>query len=203
MKAKDIRHEALLRLEGNWIAMIGMTILVTVLSAALGSVYILIAPLLLPGAALFTLKVIRRDKPDIADLFGTYKNYLNALVAVILQGLIIIAGCFLFVIPGIIFAYMFSLVPFIIADDTKQNLSAIDILKESARLMKGRKWKLFCLYFSFIGWILLCVITVGIAAIWISPYMAASHAVFYDKIKEADEKNSNGIDKPVFENAAL
>lgn len=203
MKAKDIRHEALLRLEGNWIAMIGMTILVTVLSAALGSVYILVAPLLLPGAALFTLKVIRRDKPDIADLFGTYKNYLNALVAVILQGLIIIAGCFLFVIPGIIFAYMFSLVPFIIADDTKQNLSAIDILKESARLMKGRKWKLFCLYFSFIGWILLCVITVGIAAIWISPYMAASHAVFYDKIKEADEKNSNGIDKPVFENAAL
>ena len=44
MKAKEVRHEALIRLEGNWIAMIGMTILVTVLSAALGSVYILIAP---------------------------------------------------------------------------------------------------------------------------------------------------------------
>ena len=203
MKAKEIRHEALIRLEGNWIAMIGMTILVTVLSAVLGSVYILIAPLLLPGAALFTLKVIRQNKPDIGDLFGTYKNYLNALVAIVLQGLIIIAGCFLFIIPGIIFAYMFSLVPFIIADDAKQNLSAVDILKESARLMKGYKWKLFCLYFSFIGWILLCVITFGIAVIWISPYMAASHAVFYDKIKEADEKKAIGNDNTGFENTAL
>lgn len=203
MKAKEVRHEALIRLEGNWIAMIGMTILVTVLSAALGSVYILIAPLLLPGSALFTLKVIRQNKPDIGDLFGTYKNYLNALVAIVLQGLIIIAGCFLFVIPGIIFAYMFSLVPFIIADDTKQNLSAIDILKESARLMKGYKWKLFCLYFSFIGWILLCVITFGIAAIWISPYMAASHAVFYDSIRETDEKKSACDNDTGFESAVL
>lgn len=203
MKAKEIRRKALVKLEGNWVPMIGITILVSVMSAAFGYVYVLIAPLILPGAALFTLKMIRNEKPDIADLFGTYKNYLNALVVFVIETLIIAAGLLLFIVPGIIFAYMFSLTSFIIADDTEQNLPAFEILKESARLMKGYKWKLFCLHLSFIGWILLCIITFGIALLWVSPYMAAAHAVFYDEIKKADAQNSIGNSDTVFENSTF
>ena len=48
--------------------------------------------------------------------------------------------------------------------------------------MKGNKRRLFCLRLSFIGWIFLSVFTLGIAMIWIAPYMQAAETAFYDEI---------------------
>ena len=48
--------------------------------------------------------------------------------------------------------------------------------------MDGHKWELFCLHFSFIGWILLCAMTAGILALWVVPYMQCATAEFYDAI---------------------
>lgn len=186
MRAKEIRREALSKLENNWISMIAITIVVFVLLFALNAVSVLLLPVLLPGKSLFTLKLIRGENPNIGDLFSVYKNYLNALVAYILEFVIISVGLFLFIIPGIIFSYMFAMVPFLIADDNHSNLSAFDILKESARMMKGNKWKFFCLHFSFIGWGLLCILTFGIAAIWVVPYTFTSEALFYTHLKETE-----------------
>ena len=62
-------------------------------------------------------------------------------------------------------------------------IGVVDALRNSATLMKGNKWRLFCLDFSFIGWILLAVCcTCGIGMVFITPYMTASAAVFYDDI---------------------
>ncbi len=61
-------------------------------------------------------------------------------------------------------------------------LSAMDVLKNSAILMKGNKMRLFRLQLSFIGWILLSALTFGIGMIWISPYMTAAQTAFYDEI---------------------
>ena len=43
--------------------------------------------------------------------------------------------------------------------------SANEAITESRRLMDGRKWNLFCLTFSFIGWRLLCSIQYIIPAV--------------------------------------
>lgn len=51
--------------------------------------------------------------------------------------------------------------------------------------MKGFKLKLFLLYLSFIGWGILCVVTLGIGFLWLTPYINASKAVFYDNLREA------------------
>ena len=49
--------------------------------------------------------------------------------------------------------------------------------------MDGHKMELFVLDLSFIGWYLLCVITFGIAFIWVAPYIQATKTNFYNKIK--------------------
>lgn len=192
MRAQEIRKEALSKLEGNWIPMIGMCLLTAIAIAALNWLSILLVPLLIPGLCAFTLKLIRGAKPEITDLVSTYKNYLNALVAYVLYGVIIAVGYFLFIIPGIIFTYMLSQVFYIIADNPQ--IGAVDILKKSTQMMKGYKWKLFCLHLSFIGWILLIVITIGIAFIWVGPYIKTANTIFYENLKSLTDKNTIEVD---------
>ena len=62
-------------------------------------------------------------------------------------------------------------------------ISAIDALRNSASLMRGNKWRLFCLQISFIGWVLLAgCCTCGIGVMFLTPYMSAANAAFYDDI---------------------
>jgi uncharacterized membrane protein len=59
----------------------------------------------------------------------------------------------------------------------------MDALRRSQHMMKGMKWKLFCLYLRFTGWIILGVLSCMIGFLWVGPYMAASMALFYDDIR--------------------
>lgn len=49
--------------------------------------------------------------------------------------------------------------------------------------MDGHKWRLFCLHLSFIGWWLLCILTLGIGTLWLAPYSQNSTAAFYEDLK--------------------
>lgn len=49
--------------------------------------------------------------------------------------------------------------------------------------MDGHKWQLFCLHLSFIGWWLLCILTLGIGTLWLAPYSQNSTAAFYEDLK--------------------
>ncbi len=57
-----------------------------------------------------------------------------------------------------------------------------DALRSSANLMRGHKWRLFCLQFSFIGWLLLGALCCGIGVIFVLPYIYTAEAAFYDDI---------------------
>lgn len=192
MRAQEIRKEALSKLEGNWIPMIGMCLLTAIAIAALNWLSILLVPLLIPGLCVFSLNLVRGTNPDITNLVSTYKNYLNALVAYVLYGVILVVGYFLFIIPGIIFTYMLSQIFFIIADNPQ--IGAVEVLKKSAEMMKGYKWKLFCLHLSFIGWYLLGIVTLGIAFIWVGPYIKTANTVFYENLKSLTDKNTIEVD---------
>lgn len=227
MRAQEIRKEALSKLEGNWIPMIGMCLLTAIAIAALNWLSILLVPLLIPGLCVFSLNLVRGAKPEITDLVSTYKNYLNALVAYVLFAVIIAVWTFLIVvpcvffihllfaeifleifispvltayallmtvcslllvIPAVIFYYMFSQIFYLLADNPQ--IGAVEVLKKSAEMMKGYKWKLFCLHLSFIGWYLLGIVTLGIAFIWVGPYIKTANTIFYEKLKTLSEKNA-------------
>ena len=231
MRAQEIRKEALSKLEGNWIPMIGMCLLTVIAVAALNWLSILLVPLLIPGLCVFSLNLVRGAKPEITDLVSTYKNYLNALVAYVLFAVIIAVWTFLIVvpcaffihllfaeifleifispvltayallmtvcslllvIPAVIFYYMFSQIFYLLADNPQ--IGAVEVLKKSAEMMKGYKWKLFCLHLSFIGWYLLGIVTLGIAFIWVGPYIKTANTIFYENLKSLTDKNTIEVD---------
>jgi uncharacterized membrane protein len=71
--------------------------------------------------------------------------------------------------------------------------TALESLNHSNKLMKGHKWKLFCLFFRFIGWWVLCIFTLGIGFLWLAPYILSSHAAFYDDIKQLREPKASPV----------
>jgi len=87
--------------------------------------------------------------------------------------------------PWVMAALSLSLTYFALNDHPQE--TALEALNHSNKLMKGHKWKLFCLFFRFFGWGLLCILTLGIGFLWLWPYMAAAHAAFYDDIKQLRE----------------
>lgn len=81
-------------------------------------------------------------------------------------------------LPGVTAWYRYAMVPYLIAEFP--DLSVMDAMRESRRLMKGKKWRLFCLQLSFLGWDLLAAFfTLGIGYLWLMPYMQAADAAFY------------------------
>ncbi|MEA5059757.1 MAG: DUF975 family protein, partial [Candidatus Pelethousia sp.] len=60
--------------------------------------------------------------------------------------------------------------------------------------------RLFCLHLSFIGWGLLCLLTVGIGVLWLNPYIEASQAGFYlertNQLPELSQENGGWNPQP-------
>ena len=62
-------------------------------------------------------------------------------------------------------------------------IKIIECMKRSRKMMKGVKFKYFKLQFSFIGWWIFSIFTLGIAALWVNPYVMLANTNFYEEIK--------------------
>ena len=69
-------------------------------------------------------------------------------------------------------------------------LSVNQAINLSQKMMKGHKFDYFWLGLSFIGWILLGLLTLGIGYIWLIPYMYTSYAAFYEEVKKEYLENT-------------
>lgn len=99
-----------------------------------------------------------------------------ALLAVLLAAFLLIAGGLL----GCLISFRYAFCYMVLAE--YPSLSAVDALRNSARLMQGNKWRLFCLSLSFLGWAILCVFSCGIGLLWLLPYENAAFTEFYCEI---------------------
>lgn len=133
------------------------------------------------GYSQFNIDLIDGCKPKVRTLFSCFSQTKTAVCANILMALRVFFGMLLFFIPGIIMAYSYSMVSYVMAENPE--LTAREALKESKRIMKGNKWRLFCLEMSFIGWMFLSLITAGIALVYVVPYQQATLAAFYNEAK--------------------
>lgn len=82
-----------------------------------------------------------------------------------------------------------ALVQYILRDNPE--LSPNQVLRLSAEMMYGHKWKLFLLMLTFIGWGILCIFTLGIGYFWLAPYIDQTMANFYEEVK-ADYEGRKG-----------
>ena len=154
-------------------------------STASRIVAVLIEIAILPlsaGLVLYILNFVRGKKYDIHDLLTYYdKRVLNLLLLEIVVGLFTFLWSLLFIIPGIIAALSYSMYLYIYIDEIKTD--AMEVIRESKRMMDGYKWDYFVFQLSFLGWGLLVAITFGIAAIYVIPYQSVAQAMYYEELK--------------------
>ncbi len=175
-------------LSGKWGLAIGTYLLFYILIIGVQFIPILgiIASLifsgpLLIGLAIFTLNISRNQDPQLPQIFNGFIKFTTGLGAYLLMIVFIVLWSLLLIIPGIIAAISYSQTFYIIAED--DNIGAMEAINKSKQMMYGHKWKFFRLELRFIGWALLCILTLGIGFLWLIPYIWVSTAKFYDDIK--------------------
>lgn len=138
------------------------------------------------GYIKYILEFVRTGKFDTDKIINTIKEkWVNILIANVLVTVIVFACSLLFVIPGIIMALAYAFVTYLVVDtDIKGN----DALKAGREMMHGYKWDYFVFELSFIGWILLVPLTLGIILIWLYPYMTVAQALYYEELKKVTKK---------------
>ena len=133
------------------------------------------------GFTVYFLNLIRNSDIKYERLFDGYKDFVRVFLAMFLCVLALVIGCLILIVPGIIAALMFSQVEYILKDD--KEISAADALMKSMKMMDGHKMELFWLILSFIGWFLLCLVTLGIGFLFLAPYFNTTMAHYYEDLK--------------------
>jgi len=141
------------------------------------------------GMVSYFLNLIRDKEARIEDTFSGFRNFASAFLVQLLSEIFILLWALLLIIPGIIAALSYSMAYYILQDNPE--LSAMDVIRESKKLMDGEKARLFVLGLSFLGWIIVGVITCGIGFLWITPYMNATTAAFYEDLKRRKLANND------------
>lgn len=144
------------------------------------------------GYALFLLKQTDRQSVEFQDLFSQFDRFGAGFCQLLLRKVYTALWTLLFIVPGIVAHYRYAMTPFIMLE--KPELSASEAINASKELMNGHKWELFCLDFSFIGWDLLCILTLNIGQIALMPYRNAAYAVFYRTITDTRTNSTSFTD---------
>ena len=158
---------------------------------------IIVAYPLAYGFAILFLDLFREGKPiDIGKLFDGFKDFGRVWGTLILVAVYTILWTCLLIIPGIVKSYSYALTPFILKDEPELRYNAA--IEKSMRMMNGYKMKLFLLDLSFIGWMILSILTLGIGLLFLQPYMNTARAAFYEDLKAelsdrcvSEEENNN------------
>ncbi|UQS84625.1 DUF975 family protein [Apilactobacillus apisilvae] len=142
-------------------------------------------------SAFFNLLDVWRNQSDFENGFGKSFNILNSQrvfwgsigIMIVTFILVFLWSCLLF-IPGIIKSFSYSQAIYIYRDAAKNGkpIGIMDAITKSRKLMDGYKVDYFVLQLSFIGWWLLSFITLGLAAIYVTPYYYLTMSNYYIKL---------------------
>ena len=123
-------------------------------SAFLSFVEYLVKGIALFGLMSVALKAVRDEKGGwIGAAFGGFRIPLDVVWLNLLLSLRVFLWALLFVIPGIIALFRYSMAWYVKVDHP--DYSAAECLAESGRMMKGNKGRLFVYGLSYFGWVLL------------------------------------------------
>lgn len=202
---QEFKNEALASLKGNWPAAVVSTLVMVLIGGSVSGVScgtetypVLTLPfflfsifVVLPIGVGFNMayrKLLAEGDTDIlGNMFriGFSSRYLKIVCTMLLVNIYVFLWTLLFIVPGIIKTFSYAMTPYILVEEPE--LTANQAIDKSRAMMKGHKFDLFWLYLSFIGWGILCILTVGIGFLWLVPYIEASSSAFYAEVKAAYE----------------
>lgn len=161
------------------------------ISAVLVSVFALVAillkifvfgPLSVGGCRFFMENTGRPAEIDRLTFAFKSGHYGKIVLTLFLKNLFTALWTLLFIVPGIIKAYEYRMIPYLLADCPQ--MTREDAFRISKEMMYGQKMEAFLLDLSFIGWELLSLITCGIVGIfYVSPYINATNAELFLAIR--------------------
>ena len=195
MNRAELKSMAKEQIRGN----IGILFVVTLVIAAVSGIAsallslipvvgsLLAAVIVTPAFSLSLVRVYlalaKGVKPQAKDAFSGFDDFWSAFKVIFLVGLYTFLWSLLFVIPGIVKGISYSMAMYVLAEN--KGMSATECINASKEMTNGHKMDLFVLSLSFIGWMILGSITLGIAYIWITPYMQATFTNAYNSLKPA------------------
>lgn len=158
---------------GIFAVIVSVALVYTLVSFIIGSVVSL-------GLIRYNLNLIDGKRASVGQLFGSMSIWGKAVRLRLRVAIFTFLWSCLLFIPGIVKSYAYSMSGFILEENPE--MSPKEAIEISQKMMKGNKWRLFCLDLSFIGWGILSILTCGIGLLWLSPYKNAATAAFYDEI---------------------
>lgn len=202
--ASQLRQKGANDLSGRW----GEAALLTFVSFVVASIFsgtvtaggdifvpglgTVLSVLLIPmgwGVSVAFLDNHRRTTNDpfhIGCLIDGYRDFVRIFLTLLLSSVYTLLWALLLIVPGIIKGLSYALTPYILRDHPELKYNAA--IEKSMAMMEGHKADLFWLYLSFIGWILLCVLTLFIGLFWLHPYVNSTLANFYEEVKQEYEQ---------------
>lgn len=104
---------------------------------------------------------------DLVAFYIDWKSGIKITLALLWYTLIVCVGLVLLVVPGIIWSYRYILMFYLLVENRDMGIE--EAMKKSARLMKGHKFKYFCVAMVFML-IPMIIYLVGLEMITISAY---------------------------------
>ncbi len=180
----EIRQQASQALKGNWGQCVLATFLEGLIAAFAGVAALFVSNPLKVGVASAYRSLLKGDGNVVDNMFskGFDDKYWKKFLAMLLIGIFCFLWALLFIIPGIIKGFAYFATPYLIED--RPDLGANACIDRSKEMMRGYKGKLFWMDLGFICLACLaCMCTLGIALLWLCPWINASHAAFYEAVK--------------------
>lgn len=131
----------------------------------------------------------RTEQPQMKEVTYSFdKGYLNTVKVMFCRSLFTSLWSLLFVIPGIVKAYEYRMIPFLLAENP--NMDRREAFARSRDMMEGNKWDAFVLDLSFIGWNILAGLFWGvIGLLWVNPYVYATDTELYVALCQGANQN--------------
>lgn len=116
----------------------------------------------------------------MAWVFGS-GHYLNVVKIMFLRDLFVSLWTLLLVIPGIIKAYEYTMIPYILSENPEADSK--DVFALTKDMMTDQKFQVFLLELSFFGWYILGALCCCVGGIFVEPYFEASIAEVYSHMR--------------------
>ena len=183
-----IRNQAWEALKGKW-NMAALACLVYMVITGIASMLpyagsllsLFVLSMFAIGMMFLYQNVARGGDVEIKMLWMPFSEYTRYLVGYLLVFIYTLLWTLLFIVPGIIKGISYGMTFFIMRDNPEMKGS--EAIDRSMAMMEGHKMEYFLLGLSFIGWIILGMITFGIGLLWVIPYSYTAIAKFYDEVK--------------------
>lgn len=161
--------------------LIGVLIVMLIVMAISLSVSIFIFNPFIVGIRRFFSKEMNESTKVKEIAFAFDHSYKNIIKTMFFKDLYTFLWTLLFIIPGIVKAYEYRMIPYILGENP--DMSKEEAFARSKEMMNGQKWNAFVLDLSFIGWNILSVFTFFMLTIfYVAPYKNLTDAELYNTL---------------------